>query len=324
MKRWLAIAAFIIAPFSAHAFTTLAWPLDCTLGTDCFIQNYVDHGGGNDFACNPTSFTGLSGTDIRIRSLAAMRAGVTVRASAAGTVVGIHDGMDDVAATSGTMPGGKDCGNGVHIDSGDGDHIQYCHLRKGSVRVRVGQQVDMGDALGLVGLSGETQFPHLHINVMHGNPPQPQHLDPFTGGLASDACDATLATRAHQLWAKPVAYATTVLLNDGFASTRPDRAALLDTPTTLTTLSTTQTLAYWAELLNLRAGDIYDISIIDPNGKVVIGHEHRMEKPMPTHFDFVGRDQHKGPLAAGVYQGRIQILRDGKAIVDVTRSVTVQ
>jgi len=45
-----------------------------------------------------------------------------------------------------------------------GIRVELAHLKKGSVRPRVGAQVQVGDHLGQVGNSGNTTEPHLHIH----------------------------------------------------------------------------------------------------------------------------------------------------------------
>jgi hypothetical protein len=88
-----------LAPVQAGAFD-LSWPVDCTLGDTCFIQNYVDRDPGpddTDFTCGPLTYDGHDGTDIALNSDAAMTAGVPVLAAAAGTVRGIRDSMPDIA-----------------------------------------------------------------------------------------------------------------------------------------------------------------------------------------------------------------------------------
>src|SRR3546814_7279083 len=60
-------------------------------------------------------------------------------------------------------------GNWVAVRHGDGWVTTYAHMLKGSVAVRAGQRVARGDRLGLVGLSGNTDFPHLHFAVTLGN-----------------------------------------------------------------------------------------------------------------------------------------------------------
>ncbi|MBN8730735.1 MAG: M23 family metallopeptidase [Acidobacteria bacterium] len=56
-------------------------------------------------------------------------------------------------------------GNYVVLDLGSGRFAVYAHLQPGSLRVKVGDRVKTGDALGLVGNSGMSTEPHLHFHV---------------------------------------------------------------------------------------------------------------------------------------------------------------
>ena len=71
-----------------------------------------------------------------------------------------------------------------------GWETQYCHLKQGSISVKVGDTVQVGDVLGKIGLSGRTQFPHVHVSVRHNR----NHIDPFapTGRLTCNASTETL------------------------------------------------------------------------------------------------------------------------------------
>jgi hypothetical protein len=76
-------------------------------------------------------------------------------------------------------------GNSVVIDLGNGFFANYAHFQPGSVRVKVGDRVQPGDVLGLVGNSGNSLAPHLHFHVMDGPSPLaaqglPYLIDSFT------------------------------------------------------------------------------------------------------------------------------------------------
>lgn len=58
-------------------------------------------------------------------------------------------------------------GNHVMIESGSGV-VALCHLQQGSVAVRPGQRVRVGDRIGCCGNSGNSTEPHLHIQAMTG------------------------------------------------------------------------------------------------------------------------------------------------------------
>lgn len=56
-------------------------------------------------------------------------------------------------------------GNSVVLDLGDGQFAYYAHLKPGSLRVKVGDQVRRGQWLAAVGNSGDSREPHLHFQV---------------------------------------------------------------------------------------------------------------------------------------------------------------
>ena len=96
-------------------------------------------------------------------------------------------------------------GNHVIIDGG-GFFVLLAHLREGACRVRVGDQVRMGEELGKVGNSGQSIQPHLHIQAMSQPDPLPlfQNLISFAisacerrrGGRWETATDAPLTSGA--------------------------------------------------------------------------------------------------------------------------------
>jgi len=136
----LAVAAALLSAGQATAHQAppkLGVPLACTMGRDCFVQNYVDvdpGAGARDHTCGPLTRDGHKGTDIRLVDLGAMRGGVAVVAAAAGTVLALRDGMADAGLSEASREAikGRECGNGVVVDLGGGWHTQYCHLGKGS------------------------------------------------------------------------------------------------------------------------------------------------------------------------------------------------
>jgi hypothetical protein len=57
-------------------------------------------------------------------------------------------------------------GNCVILDLGGGRFAMYAHLQPESIKVRKGDQVKLGQVIGLVGDSGNSVVPHLHFQVM--------------------------------------------------------------------------------------------------------------------------------------------------------------
>lgn len=60
-------------------------------------------------------------------------------------------------------------GNYVIVDLNNGFYAAFCHLKPGSVRVKVGDRVSRGQVLGLLGNSGNSDAPHLHFQVCDAN-----------------------------------------------------------------------------------------------------------------------------------------------------------
>lgn len=78
-------------------------------------------------------------------------------------------------------------GNMVKIDHGDGLITAYAHLS--SILASVGDLVDVGDIIGLVGSTGNSTGPHLHFEILQDGVP----IDPLQikGGYASGTNYAT-------------------------------------------------------------------------------------------------------------------------------------
>jgi hypothetical protein len=90
-----------------------------------------------------------------------------IHAVADGTVLDIHEGMDDNTVIGQfpdptPSPGG---GNYVWLSHADGTRTYYPHMKKGSVAVAIGQTVTAGQILGHLGNSGNTTGPHIHLEV---------------------------------------------------------------------------------------------------------------------------------------------------------------
>src|SRR5262249_17415626 len=90
--------------------------------------------------------------------------GKPILAPAPGVVAAVNDSIED--NTPGHMdPKAPPGGNYVVIDHGNGEFSLLAHLRRGSVKVRVGDRVVAGQVVGACGNSGKSNGPHLHYNL---------------------------------------------------------------------------------------------------------------------------------------------------------------
>jgi murein DD-endopeptidase MepM/ murein hydrolase activator NlpD len=131
--------------------------------------------------------------------------GQAIIAPAAGLVAAVVDGIDD--NKPGKMNPAEAAGNHVVLDLGNDEYLFLCHLQKGSLKVKPGDHVTQGQAIGLCGNSGNTSEPHLHIHLQtkpnfgegEGLPLQFEHYvasgkavdrgEPTKGQLIHDASD---------------------------------------------------------------------------------------------------------------------------------------
>ncbi|MBI5852526.1 MAG: urea transporter [Planctomycetes bacterium] len=90
-----------------------------------------------------------------------------VLAAAAGTVAAVHDGAPD--GVPGTLDATRPWGNAVVLRHGHDLFSVVAHLRCGSVRVRPGQPVMLGELLGTCGASGRSPRPHVHFQAQRSD-----------------------------------------------------------------------------------------------------------------------------------------------------------
>lgn len=86
-----------------------------------------------------------------------------VLAPADGIIVDLHDHIDDNPI--GEINTRENWGNTLLIKHGEEIYSQLSHLKKGSFKVKKGDQVKQGDILANCGNSGRSPYPHLHFQV---------------------------------------------------------------------------------------------------------------------------------------------------------------
>ncbi len=283
MRRAIAILLSLAAgPVAGDV--SFEWPVDCTLGDDCYIQHAKDNDptqGVSNAYCTTLAYDGHKGTDIAIDAQGAADAGVSVFAAADGVVAGVRDGMDDIYRGAQGAPdiAGRECGNGVVIQHDDGLETQYCHLAKGSVAVSGGQVVAAGDRLGFIGRSGNTQFPHLHFEVRQRG----ETVDPFDV-TDPQSCDDPL----DPLWADDVALPPTGIIAIGVADNVPTYDAVKNGSATTGISTSSPALVGWSYIFHGQSGDIIRAVLTGPFG-TVIDQNVTLEKDQHLLFRAMGR-----------------------------------
>ncbi len=291
----------------------LGLPLDCTVGEDCYIQHYVDRDpgpGARDFRCGTATYDGHKGTDIGIHTIADMIRGVRVFASAPGIVVATRDGMEDVAwsPANAERVKGRECGNGVLIRHANGWETQYCHMRRGSVTVKKGERVARGDVLGLVGMSGKAQFPHVHLSVRHDG----QLVDPFDASSPLAGC----GQNGKALWQEDrnPGYVPGGLIYSGFSTRVPEYAEVKAGSAARRSLAPVAgALVLFTYAFDGKRGDVIRLQIDGPQGQV-LSQNVLLEKDQAQFFRAAGKRLRAARWPAGTYTGTVVMMREGREL----------
>ena len=310
-----------VAALPAAAEIVLALPIDCRLGQDCYIQQYMDHARGrdaSDYRCGPLTYNTHKGTDFALPTRRDLDRGVNVLAAAPGTVRATRDGMQDKVFQSrdSETVDSRECGNAVVIDHADGWTTQYCHLARGSVSVRSGDAVRTGDVLGRVGLSGITQFPHVHLTVRKDG----TVVDPFD----PDGQITCGAPSAQTLWSEPLPYQPGGLLDVGFADAVPEFDAVKAGEAARTALPrTAPAIVVFGYAFGAQAGDRMRLAISGPQGEL-IDQTVALERTQAQLFRAIGKRLTADAWPAGTYRGTVTLLRRGQSLGTRTTTVTVR
>lgn len=319
-----AFAELLILPLSLLAAPQFELPLACSPGVDCVIQNYVDHDTSTDRldpGCGKLTYDGHQGTDFRLRSMADLARRVPVRAAAAGVVSGTRDGEPDISVRRHPVAKGKEAGNGVKLDHGDGWETQYSHLMNGSIQVMPGQSVKTGDILGYVGLSGNTEFPHVDFAVRQNG----KSVDPF----APEGLQENCRPQGTPLWAPAVrnalAYQPATVLQLGVAE-RVLSLAEVDTGSYLQSdmPAGTRMLAAHVQLIGARPGDRESLVITDAYRNVVAKSETTISEYQAIRLSYVaGTPSGRKAWPTGVYFIAYALRRNGEIVIEEKRQITI-
>ena len=324
----LLVAAIASAPASAQEPVPPVFelPVDCDLSAECSIQKYVDHDPGPgrlDYACGRLSKDGDTGTDFRVANYPAMEEGVAVLAAADGVVRAVRDNMDDISVReigAGIIEG-REAGNAVAINHGDGWETQYSHLKRGSISVKVGDKVTVGDVLGEIGLSGNTEFPHVEFTVRQGG----VAIDPFVGSGEFRLCGEA----ADPLWSQAalakLPYRPVVVLSSGFHSGSADADAArkgryghggVD--------SNAPALVFWLDLSGVQKGDRERLMMIGPDGRALVQIDRPLEEHNISWFVFAGVKRPEKGWRIGDYRADYSLSRDGKILAEASQTLSLK
>jgi hypothetical protein len=214
-----------------------------------------------------------------------------------------------------------ECGNGAVVDHGRGWQTQYCHMARGSIAVKPGDGVKAGDRIGRVGLSGMTEFPHLHFTIRKDDTP----VDPFAYGAPEKSCGGGTS-----LWEpsiqRTLAYQAGSVLNKGFApgpvtmEAVESGAAEREVPTT-----SAPALVAYVRAIGLKGGDVQILVLLDPDGKPLARNKAQpLDRDKAQWMLFAGVKQPAGGFRPGLYRALYRVERDGKPAIEQAFGVNLR
>lgn len=287
------------------------FPLDCTLGENCWTVNYLDvdpsDNSAKDFRCGEKTYKGHKGTDFAVRSMTEVRSGVNILAARDGKILRVRDGEPDGPKTDAQFDAiksaNKECGNAVLIDHSNSLTSIYCHLKQKSISVQPGQNVQAGDVIGQVGYSGMAEFPHLHFGITW----EGSIMDPYTGLTSENGC----GKHKKSMWLNSaMEYQPAAIYDAGFTTDPPDFKAIDMGATNPKKIGPeANALVFWAAFYGVEKGDLVTMEIITPDGLRFIKREITQDKARARQYYYTGRSLNNRTLESGEYKGIAKISR---------------
>jgi hypothetical protein len=316
----LATLPSCLGAVAASAELLFGLPVQCRPGDNCVIQKYVDTdttSGYQDYRCGSLSSDTHDGTDFRITSLPDYYTGIAVIAMADGVVRAVRDDMQDVSVSSTGREAVKayECGNGAAIVHVEGYETQYCHLRKGSLQVRQGEKVRQGQTIGVIGMSGLSEYPHVHVTVRKDG----KVIDPFTGAFMGEGgCNVT----PHPLWEPAVGvqvpYVRTGILEAFFCSQEPKAEMVwmgrYEHPTTMD--RQVPVLTFVATLFGPRNGDQLSLKILYQGRQLIAERVETIQGNKAQVFSYIGRKRPSGGWPSGEYVGLLRLAQTDGTVLE--------
>lgn len=330
--RVIVIVCCIVFNTPALAITLIP-PIQSPDEGYCFIQNYVDVSpmdGGQDFHARCRSYSRHKGTDFRV-SYDAMVAGVDVVAAADGKILRTRDEMEDAYYSSGVSNvAGRECGNGVVIDHGDGWQTLYCHLKKDSVSVTAGEIVTAGTVIGQVGLSGKTEFAHVHFQISRNG----EIICPFsgtcTGIMTTGRCKLFVQHPSREpLWEdgseEVLQYVPSQVLRTVYLNSRPHSAQEILQRSTLANIlkSGHMPLVFSAVTAMLQEGDTLILELKTVEGVLLAEKTVHITHYTAQRYDYIGKKD-SSQYADMTLEGYVVLRRNGAQVFEHRTRIVVQ
>lgn len=326
------LASLFILVFLAFGVPTasaspLMFPLVCEAGQGCFVIGYPDvdktPDSAKDYACGPATHESDPFLRIGLPDVATLTLGMFVVAADKGRVIDATDGLSDTVAASKAQikKGTSVCGNGVVIDHGRGLTTAYCHLRRGSIRVKNGDVVEKGQVIASAGQSGVALWPQLAFSIQKNG----YTIDPITGGSPAEGC----GFKARDVVELPEVFKTyqpAAIVNLGFSigPQTSQNVALGKAERFAQIAPSSPSITLWGMIVGLKKGDTVKTTLADGRGRIFHQQNLVMDQDRERQLINFGRQRGYAYWRAGTYSGEVVVTRSINAKdYTIRRHVTV-
>jgi murein DD-endopeptidase MepM/ murein hydrolase activator NlpD len=232
------------------------------------ISAFVDHDEANpdqlrDYNCGDRTYdtddSNHNGTDFQGTTyswLTMANDGMVVIAAADGVIFDKHDGEPDQQCAFDENAEA----NYIVLQHPDGTGTLYAHLKKGSVTPKqVGDSVEQGDYLGVVGSSGFSTGPHLHLGAITTSG---EFIDPYAGSCNLDVDDSW--------WEEQEPYYVKSLVSVATHSAAPEYPPCpqQEVPHLQDVFDPTDTIFFSVTVRDFEDTDSIDVQLVAPNGQI--------------------------------------------------------
>jgi len=154
--------------------------------------------------------------------------------------------------------------------------------------------------LGLVGLSGNTEFPHLHFSVrFHG-----KIIDPVSGLGKGSGCNNIKNSLWETTAGVALEYIATGILKLAFADQLPARKPYYEHLNAIKILSEdTNKIIFWSHVFGVHKGDRFTMQIISPDGEILANKEETIRTNQAQRLNMIGRQRKQSIWPTGTYKG---------------------
>jgi hypothetical protein len=188
--------------------------------------------------------------------------------------------------------------NAIYVRQADGSVAWYGHLKNGSqTRKAVGATVRAGEQLGVVGSSGFSTGPHLHLEL-HGA--EGDLLDPFAG-----PCNGL---NEASLWRKQSPYfvpSINRIATQSAAPELPDCPATYDVSHYQTSFARGDAIVFAIYLRDEQPDQVTDLTVIQPGGAVWQSWQHVGPRYFPASY-WYWESEVPGAARRGVWRFRVR------------------